>query len=210
VPPGEPWSPRRRTHDLLLNHKHPEEGADLADRNAVTDEAVISGTDLAPRNGRHPMTSHRFGVRIIYVTCVELWGFEPQTSCMPSAGSASTTVHRRRSTSWNVRSYPPPSGRLLYFPAVLTCPCPAILLASGRSAGKPVRDFRLTWRRRTLARYRPSVSLSISSYPDEHVNINFQSLFPVPVGRRLGATGSGAWSRFPSCCQVALVRVRRR
>jgi len=30
---------------------------------------------------------------------VELWGFEPQTSCMPSAGSPSTRVHPRRSPS---------------------------------------------------------------------------------------------------------------
>ena len=28
---------------------------------------------------------------------VELWGFEPQTSCMPSSGNPSTAVHRCRS-----------------------------------------------------------------------------------------------------------------
>jgi hypothetical protein len=45
----------------------PRGRADLADRNTATGEAVISGMDLAPRNGPHPMTSHRFGARTIYM-----------------------------------------------------------------------------------------------------------------------------------------------
>jgi len=33
---------------------------------------------------------------------VELWGFEPQTSCMPSSGRTSTAVHPCRSPSQGV------------------------------------------------------------------------------------------------------------
>jgi hypothetical protein len=36
-------------------------------------------TDLAPQKGN----AHRFGVRILYMTWVELSGLEPLTSCMP-------------------------------------------------------------------------------------------------------------------------------
>jgi hypothetical protein len=48
---------------------------------------------------------------------VELWGFEPQTSCMPSAGRTSARVHRRRSPSPSVSGCPPLSGPV----AVLAC-----------------------------------------------------------------------------------------
>src|SRR5450755_3443329 len=48
---------------------------------------------------------------------VELWGFEPQTSCMPYNGTTSTRVHRRRSPSQDVRTSPPGSRAV----AVLSC-----------------------------------------------------------------------------------------
>jgi site-specific DNA recombinase len=51
---------------------------------------------------------------------VELWGFEPQTSCMPSAGSTSTAVHTCRSASQGVRTSPPGSRQV----AVLSCCTP--------------------------------------------------------------------------------------
>src|ERR1017187_8774258 len=38
---------------------------------------------------------------------VELRGLEPRTSCMPSTGSTSTAVHRRRPPSCGVRTSPP-------------------------------------------------------------------------------------------------------
>jgi hypothetical protein len=41
------------------------------------------------------------------LTWVELWGFEPQTSCMPSAASESEQVRRSRAGSH------PPAGTLL-------------------------------------------------------------------------------------------------
>jgi len=48
---------------------------------------------------------------------VELWGFEPQTSCMPSSGNPSTGVHPRRSQSQGVRARPSRSAPV----AVLSC-----------------------------------------------------------------------------------------
>jgi hypothetical protein len=48
---------------------------------------------------------------------VELRGFEPRTSCMPSAGSTSTAVHLCRSPSQAVRISPPGSRPV----AVLSC-----------------------------------------------------------------------------------------
>jgi hypothetical protein len=53
------------------------------------------------------------------LTCgnVELRGFEPRTSCMPSAGSTSTAVHLCRSPSQAVRISPPGSRPV----AVLSC-----------------------------------------------------------------------------------------
>ena len=48
---------------------------------------------------------------------VELWGFEPQTSCMPYSGNTSTEVHLCRLPSQNVRISPPESRPV----AVLSC-----------------------------------------------------------------------------------------
>ena len=48
---------------------------------------------------------------------VELWGFEPQTSCMPSSGNSSTRVRSRRSPSRKVHPGPPASRPV----AVLPC-----------------------------------------------------------------------------------------
>ena len=64
---------------------------------------------------------------------VELRGFEPRTSCMPSAGSTSARVHPRRSPSRNVRTSPPESGPV----AVLSC-CTA--LSPRRCVLRPTRD----------------------------------------------------------------------
>ena len=51
------------------------------------------------------------------MTWVELWGFEPQTSCMPYSGNTSTAVHLCRSPSQDVRISPPESRPV----AVLSC-----------------------------------------------------------------------------------------
>src|ERR1035438_10321779 len=51
--------------------------------------------DLAPQNAPHRACAHRFSVRIIPCTWVELSGLEPLTSCMPSHGSTSTDVYTR-------------------------------------------------------------------------------------------------------------------
>jgi hypothetical protein len=80
-------------------------------------QAAISGADLTPRNAAHRAASHRFSVRITYLTCVDLWGFEPRTSCMPSAGRTSTGVHSRRSPSLWISRGAPESGHV----AVLSC-----------------------------------------------------------------------------------------
>ena len=52
---------------------------------------------------------------------VELWGFEPQTSCMPSAGMPSTAVHRRRSTSCTVHPSAAPSAPVAVLPCCTPC-----------------------------------------------------------------------------------------
>ena len=69
------------------------------------------------------------------LTCrnVELRGFEPLTSCMPSAGSTSARVHLPTSPSRDVRTSPPESGPV----AVLSC-CTA--LSPRRCALRPTRD----------------------------------------------------------------------
>ena len=53
----------------------------------------------------------------ICLTWVELRGFEPRTSCMPSAGSTSTAVRLCRSPSQEVRARPVKSAPV----AVLSC-----------------------------------------------------------------------------------------
>jgi hypothetical protein len=65
------------------------------------------------------------GFRKLRLTWVELWGFEPQTSCMPYSGTTSTAVHLCRSPSQDVRINPPESRPV----AVLSCCAPQ------RSAG---------------------------------------------------------------------------
>jgi hypothetical protein len=57
------------------------------------------------------------GFRIIPLNWVELWEFEPQTSCIPYSGNTSTRVHRRRSPSQDVRISPPESRPV----AILSC-----------------------------------------------------------------------------------------
>jgi hypothetical protein len=57
------------------------------------------------------------GFRIMLLTWVELWGFEPQTSCMPYSGNTSTEVHLCRSVSQDVPRSPPESRPV----AVLSC-----------------------------------------------------------------------------------------
>ena len=52
---------------------------------------------------------------------VELWGFEPQTSCMPSAGRPSTAVHRRRPASWPVHRSAPSSAPVAVLPCSTPC-----------------------------------------------------------------------------------------
>jgi hypothetical protein len=59
----------------------------------------------------------RVYIRIVSVNCVELWGFEPQTSCMPSSGNPSTRVSLCRSPSRRVHPGPPASRPV----AVLSC-----------------------------------------------------------------------------------------
>src|SRR5450755_1575225 len=60
---------------------------------------------------------------------VELWGFEPQASCMPYSGNTSTAVHLCRSPSHDVGLSPPESRPV----AVLSC-CTAL----GNSPVTPV------------------------------------------------------------------------
>jgi hypothetical protein len=62
------------------------------------------------------------------LTWVELWGFEPQTSCMPSAGNTSTAVRSRRSPSRSVHSSLSRSGQV----AVLPCCTPPRVRRSPR------------------------------------------------------------------------------
>jgi len=73
--------------------------------------------DLAPQNAPHGRAAHRFTVRKVSLTWVELSGLEPLTSCMPSGGSTSTHVHPCRSPSSRVPASPPASGWV----AVLPC-----------------------------------------------------------------------------------------
>jgi hypothetical protein len=63
-----PWSPEKRS----LTRKC---------RSAVTVARLLTWFDS--ENAPHGRNGHRFCVRIKSVTWVELWGFEPQTSCMP-------------------------------------------------------------------------------------------------------------------------------
>jgi len=66
------------------------------------------------------------GFRIISLTWVELWEFEPQTSCMPYSGNTSTRVHLCRSPSQDVRTSPPESRPV----AVLSCCTPPVVRRS--------------------------------------------------------------------------------
>jgi hypothetical protein len=60
------------------------------------------------------------GFRIMSLTWVELWGFEPQTSCMPSSGNPSTRVHSRRPQSRSVHPGPPASRPVAVLPCCTT------------------------------------------------------------------------------------------
>jgi hypothetical protein len=75
------------------------------------------------------------GVRIMLLSWVELWGFEPQTSCMPYNGTTSTAVHLCRSPYRYVRISPPESRPV----AVLSCCTPF--------SAWPVRAPFRRWRR---------------------------------------------------------------
>jgi hypothetical protein len=65
---------------------------------------------------------------------VELWGFEPQTSCMPSSGNPSTRVSLCRSPSRSVHPGPPASGPV----AVLSCCTTRCHLPRELSARTPI------------------------------------------------------------------------
>jgi hypothetical protein len=67
----------------LAHHKGTTRAANQPGLHAGAVQAAISGADLAPQNAPQEATAHRFSVRTTFLTCVELWGFEPQTSCMP-------------------------------------------------------------------------------------------------------------------------------
>jgi hypothetical protein len=106
--------PKRRP---VAHHKGATRAADLARHRADADQPAIPGTDLASRNAPRQAAAHRFIVRIMCLTCVELWGFEPQTSCMPSAGRTCAGVHPCRSPSQRVHAGLSASGPV----AVLSC-----------------------------------------------------------------------------------------
>src|ERR1035438_790930 len=55
---------------------------------------------------------------VVDLTSVELWGFEPQTSCIPSSGNPSTEVHQRRSPPLQVPAVHRNPDTLRYFAAV--------------------------------------------------------------------------------------------
>ena len=91
----------------------------------------------APRIAPQKRVSHRLTVRITFLTCVELWGFEPQTSCMPSSGNPSTEVHQRRSPSLQPPSSPPESRHVAVLPCCTTrCPPHSGAAAPSRAPGQ--------------------------------------------------------------------------
>jgi len=92
--------------------------------------------DLAPQNAPHKGGSHRFSVRIPRLSCVELRGFEPRTSCMPPSGRTSTAVHTCRSPSQDVRTSPPESRPV----AVLSCCTAQPVRNSPGNANQPTPD----------------------------------------------------------------------
>ena len=65
---------------------------------------------------------------------VELWGFEPQTSCMPSAGRPSTGVHRRRSPSRAVHPSMLSSASVAVLPRCTSCKTSRL----GRRCSRPL------------------------------------------------------------------------
>jgi len=90
---------------------------------------VDLGLSSAGRADLAGIEGHEYASELRIYHEVELWGFEPQTSCMPSAGNPSTGVHHRRSPSRSMHSSPPKSGQV----AVLPCCTPPPVRSSPRT-----------------------------------------------------------------------------
>jgi hypothetical protein len=87
--------------------------------------------------------THRFSVRIISLTWVELSGLEPLTSCMPSGGSTSTRVYPCRSLSSRVPASPPASVSVAVLPCCTAAICagaPAVVPRCDLTSVNPLRQ----------------------------------------------------------------------
>ena len=80
TPPGNPGPATLQISDLLQIAKYRAAMQSAAHRFPQVIELLKAKLpSIAPQK----RAAHRFTVRIMPVNWVELWGFEPQTSCMP-------------------------------------------------------------------------------------------------------------------------------
>jgi hypothetical protein len=109
-------APGIRTLDLLhiINARHGTESRAILSSRAGQVALQRAGR---PESAPQGQKCRSMIVRKYAYDLVELWGFEPQTSCMPSAGSPSTGAHLCRSPSRGVRTSSPESRPV----AVLSC-----------------------------------------------------------------------------------------
>src|ERR1039457_1716934 len=94
---------------------------------------------------------------------VELWGFEPQTSCMPYKGTTSTAVHLCRSASHDVRCSPPESRPV----AVLSC-CTVPSLHPCELSGLSARE---THAGHSTRLYLPAAEIAVANGPNNAADI---------------------------------------
>jgi hypothetical protein len=81
----------RAARDLLRHHKRLPVGLTWPVAARPMIRLSPQGAGLAPQNAPQRIGPRLFGVRISRVSCVELWGFEPQTNPRPLACHESLT-----------------------------------------------------------------------------------------------------------------------
>src|ERR1035438_419613 len=97
TPPGNLGPAGRQTGDLWQITKYRVATQAAAHRFLQVSELIKA--ESAPRLPLRKRAAHRLSVRIMLLTWVELWGFEPQTSCMPCAVGQSASVWPSRTGS---------------------------------------------------------------------------------------------------------------
>jgi hypothetical protein len=92
---GDPMPADAQTRDLLRITKAQHRTERRPD-SQFPQVSMLMATKACPSECPSWANSHRLLVRIMYMTWVELWGFEPQTSCMPFLPIPSGCIALRR------------------------------------------------------------------------------------------------------------------